>query len=96
MKLQTVIEQLREASPEGTTAARPRLTCRWDRDTSGKLACFWTPQPKEEASVYRALEGVTTRKCSECTTSWTERERYFTTSMTGGFQVPSRMGWSGQ
>ena len=62
MKLQTVIEQLHETSPRGserdierTTATPSRLTCRWEQDTRGKLACFWTLQPKEEASVYHAL-----------------------------------------
>ena len=62
MKLQTVIEQLRETSPRGserdierTTATPSRLTCRWEQDTRGKLTCFWTLQPKEEASVYHTL-----------------------------------------
>jgi hypothetical protein len=61
MKLQTVIEQLQETSPGGserdierTTATPSRLICRWEQDTRGKLACFWTLQPKEEASVYHA------------------------------------------
>ena len=49
MKLRTIRERLREASPERTTTARSRLTCRWERDTHGKLACFWILQPKEEA-----------------------------------------------
>jgi hypothetical protein len=52
MKLQTVIEQLHETSPRGSEPSR--LTCRWEQDTRGKLACFWTLQPKEEASVYHA------------------------------------------
>jgi hypothetical protein len=62
MKLQTVIEQLYETSSRGsecdiekTTATPSRLTCRWEQDTRGNLACFWTFQPKEEASVYHAL-----------------------------------------
>ena len=61
MKFQTVIEQLRETSPRGsecgierTTATPSRLTCRWEQDTRGKLACFWRLQPKEEACVYHA------------------------------------------
>jgi hypothetical protein len=53
MKLRTIRELHREASPERTTAARPHLTCRWERDTRGKLVCFWMLQPKEEGSVYR-------------------------------------------
>jgi hypothetical protein len=53
MKLQTVIEQLRERDIERTTATPSRLTCRWEQDTRGKLTCFWTLQPKEEGSVYR-------------------------------------------
>jgi hypothetical protein len=62
MKIQTVIEQLRETSPRGsecdierTTATPSRLACRWEQDTRGKLTCFWTHQPKEEASVYHAV-----------------------------------------
>jgi hypothetical protein len=48
MKLQTVIEQLRETTLgsecdiERTTATPSRLTCRWEQDTRGKLACFWS------------------------------------------------------
>jgi hypothetical protein len=58
MKLQTVIEQLRETTLgsecdiERTTATPSRLTCRWEQDTRGKLACFGTLQPKEEGAVY--------------------------------------------
>jgi hypothetical protein len=62
MNLQTVIEQLCETSLgvaecdiEKTTAMPSRLTCRWKQAAHGKLACFWTLQPKEEASVYHAL-----------------------------------------
>jgi hypothetical protein len=62
MKRQTVIEQLRETRLGGaeydiekTTATPSRLTCRWEQDARGKLACFWTLQPKEEASMYHAL-----------------------------------------
>jgi hypothetical protein len=53
MTLRTTRELLREARPERTTAARSRLICRWEQDTSGKLACFWMLQPKEDGSVYR-------------------------------------------
>jgi hypothetical protein len=61
MKLQTVGELFGEASPSvteenrGRVTVKPsRLTCRWEQDTRGKLACAWTLQPYEEGSVYRA------------------------------------------
>jgi hypothetical protein len=57
MKLQTVRELLGEASPSvaeenlrGMTPKPSRLTCRWEQDTLGKLACSWTLH--EEDSVY--------------------------------------------
>jgi hypothetical protein len=53
-----VIEQLRETRLGGaeydiekTTATPSRLTCRWEQDARGKLACFWTLQPKEVATM---------------------------------------------
>ena len=59
MKLPTVPELLGEASPSvaeenlrGMTLKPSRLTCRWEQDTLGKLACSWTLH--EEGSVYRA------------------------------------------
>ena len=58
MKLQTVIEQLHETSPGGserdierTPATPSHLSCGGEQDTRRKLACLWTLQPKEEASV---------------------------------------------
>jgi hypothetical protein len=64
MKFQTVIEQLHETSPrswerdiERTTATPSRLTCRWEQDTRGKLACFWTLQPKEERDAAASVSG---------------------------------------
>ena len=56
MRLQTVRELLRESAlkstEDRTTTTPSRLTCRWEQDTRGKLACFWALQPKEEGSVY--------------------------------------------
>jgi hypothetical protein len=56
MRLQTIRELLRDStlnSTEGRTTTTPsHLTCQWEQDTWGKLACFWTLQPKEEGSVH--------------------------------------------
>jgi hypothetical protein len=59
MKLQTVREPIGGASPRATeeslerTTAKPSgLTCRWEQDTRGQLACIWTLQPKEDGAVY--------------------------------------------
>jgi hypothetical protein len=52
MKLQTVRELLGAANSRAIeeslerTAPKPsRLICRWEQDTRGKLACYWTLEP---------------------------------------------------